>query len=60
MDPDAALAELLELTNEHLDPGDEPPDPVDVARIAELVHALDGWLFAGGFLPRRWAQLVRR
>ena len=60
MDPDAALAELLELTRPHLDPSDQPPDPVDVARIAELVQALDGWLFMGGFVPRRWVQLVRR
>lgn len=60
MNPDAALTELLELTSTHLDPGDAPPDPVDVARIVELVRALDGWLLAGGFVPRRWASRVRR
>lgn len=43
--------ELLELTSTHLEPGDEPPDPDDIARVAELVHALDGWLFTSGVSP---------
>lgn len=51
MDPDATLDELLALTG---DPDAQIASPV-TARIAELVHSLDGWLMTGGFLPRRWA-----
>lgn len=57
MDPDTTLDELLDLTGPLLDLGDtEPaPAPATVRRIAESVDALDSWLLAGGFLPRRWA-----
>ena len=53
MDPDAALAELLAFTSSILD----QPDTVvslDLTRITELIHALDGWLMTGGYLPIRW------
>jgi len=57
MDPDAALAELLDLVD-GLIPGSEHavqlPAPI-VLRLAELVDELDGWLVTGGFLPRRWS-----
>ena len=61
MDPDAALEELLDLTRPLLNLGDtEPgPTPATVSRIVELVDALDGWLLAGGYLPRRWAGRSR-
>jgi hypothetical protein len=53
--PDAAFDELLTLTGRLLDPDSDRPVPVDtVARLAELVHALNGWLTADGYLPRRW------
>jgi hypothetical protein len=29
-------------------------DPDDVARLCELVAALDAWVQRGGFLPRAW------
>ncbi len=61
MDPDAALEELLALTGPLLNLGDTEPGltPPTVSRIAELVDALDGWLLAGGYLPRRWAGRSR-
>lgn len=60
MDPDSNLQEQLELANKiqaEWDREDEPPefDPTDVARLAELVLALDEWRRKGGFLPARWA-----
>lgn len=59
MDPDAALDELLALTDAPLDLAEFTVWPLldltEIARVAELVHALDGWLLVGGFLPRRWA-----
>jgi hypothetical protein len=62
MDPDAALDELLDLTEPLLDinhPG-SVPEPATLSRIAELVDALDGWLLLGGHLPRRWTGGTRR
>ena len=61
MDPDANLREQRELAQNiqtAWDRDDEPPefDPTDVARLAELVIALDGWICKGGFLPERWAK----
>lgn len=58
MDPDAALAELLRLADLVTVGGDAQigarTDRRDTFRMAELVEALDSWLTAGGFLPRRW------
>lgn len=54
MDPNATLAELLTLTDEAADTGE-----ADVARITELVYALDAWLQNGGFLPQRWQRADR-
>lgn len=56
MDPDAALDELLDLANQaiRLSDHDIRPPSVDIARLAELVDALDSWLASGGLMPRRW------
>jgi hypothetical protein len=64
MDPDAALEELLRLVDlvtaqaeAEIDP---PTDCCDIFRISELLLALDSWLTAGGFMPRRWKPASRR
>ncbi len=53
MDPNANLEEqrrtAWRLLNE-----EEEPSPVDAMRLAELVLALDEWLFKGKFKPERW------
>lgn len=55
MDPDAALAEIRDLTagydrfgslNDH-----------DTARLIELVQAMDTWMSNEGFLPTDWNAL---
>jgi hypothetical protein len=60
MDPDAALDELLGLVDLIAGLADagvgERIDHRGILRMTELVEALDGWLAAGGFLPRRWNQ----
>jgi hypothetical protein len=64
MDPDAALHELLGLVG--LMAGEEDADirqrinRHEILRMTELVEALDSWLTAGGFLPRRWRPASRR
>jgi hypothetical protein len=55
MDPNATLEELLALVEQHFETDGEPLDEHDVARMAELVSALDGWIVNGGFLPQRWS-----
>lgn len=54
MDPNAALAEIRELTAafEH----DGATDEHDAVRLAELVSGLDEWLTRGGFLPDAWRR----
>jgi hypothetical protein len=63
VDPDTALDELLALAA-RLDATEDITcatiDPAGVARLAELVQALDGWIMAGGYLPSRWAAGLRR
>lgn len=49
MDINATLTEIRELLAQHDVHGD-----TDVARLVELVTALDGWLSTGGFLPSPW------
>lgn len=59
MDPDASLKEQLGLAEAILRDGEcgtYKPDAHDVARLAELVLALDEWLSNAGFLPARWGQ----
>lgn len=64
MDPDAALDELLGLVD--LTAGETDADIAqrinrhEILRMTELVEALDNWLTAGGFLPRRWRPASRR
>ena len=64
MDPDAALDELLGLVD--LMAGEADADigqrinRHEILRMTELVEALDSWLTAGGFLPRRWRPASRR
>jgi hypothetical protein len=60
MDPNANLKEQLELVEQlqrTMERGDTHFDPEDVARLCELVEALDGWIAGGGFLPERWNNL---
>jgi hypothetical protein len=58
MDPNANLAEMLELAASIIAAGNEDAaiDPSDAARLADLVEALDRWIVGGGFLPKRWAR----
>jgi hypothetical protein len=44
-----ADADIAQLINRH-----------EILRITELVEALDSWLTAGGFLPRRWRPASQR
>ena len=57
MDPDTALAEIVELAAAVLDDEDDfYPDNLgaDGTQLAEKVQALNNWLSNGGFLPARW------
>ena len=49
MDPDAALAEMLDLART-----DQSEFNDDIHRLAELTLALHGWLEKGGHLPAAW------
>lgn len=58
MDPNAALAEIVQLANAVLD--DEAityPDNLgaDATALATAVQELHTWLSAGGFLPAAWS-----
>lgn len=61
MDPNANIREQLELAREVQDvcesqdavDANKMPDLMDVARLAELVLALDEWRRNGGFDPYR-------
>lgn len=55
MDPTATLAELRSLAAHAL-----AGQPVDIARMAELVASLDGWLVMGGALPDQWPARQHR
>lgn len=60
MDPEANLNEQRRIADRLLtgDMVGHVPD-TDAVRLAELVVSLDGWLSAGGFLPRDWADSTR-
>lgn len=64
MDPDAALDELLGLVDLVADEADadigQRIDRHEILRMTELVEALDSWLTAEGFLPRRWKPTSRQ
>lgn len=52
MDPDAVLAKIREILQQH-------PERFDDERFAELansIEALDYWLSRGGFLPQAWRR----
>ncbi|AKF14350.1 hypothetical protein SEA_VINCENZO_88 [Mycobacterium phage Vincenzo] len=50
MDPDAALAEMLDIART-----DQSEYHDDIHRLCELVLGLHGFLSSGGFLPAAWA-----
>lgn len=54
MDPDANLAEQLELARSFVETGDG--DPEDLERLAQLVIALYEWIENGGALPAAWVR----
>jgi hypothetical protein len=58
MDPDANLAEQLEIAREmqDLDDVDLPVSQDDAQRLAELVIALNEWLAKGGYPPKAWQR----
>jgi hypothetical protein len=51
MDPNAALREILELTNREVK---ETLTVEETQRLRELVDALHSWIVRGGFLPTLW------
>jgi hypothetical protein len=53
MDPNAALAEIRRLNEEHANYGELSAGKT--ARLIELVEGLDNWLSGNGFLPEAWA-----
>lgn len=58
MDPDAALAELLDIARAHQDELDDESrsQHADTGRMADLVMDLHDWLAdKGGFLPAAWS-----
>jgi hypothetical protein len=61
MDPDENLKQQLRLAREMLAAQDSGSYTAfdDVARLAELVIALDEWLHKGGALPRVWVHTPR-
>ena len=59
MDPNANLKEQLSLSLELLVAFERNEKPggkyeYDIARLAELIIALNGWITKGGFLPDNW------
>lgn len=57
MDPDAALAELLDLARAHRAELDDEStnNHADTGQMADLVLGLHDWLSTGGFLSAAWA-----
>lgn len=58
MDPDAALAELLDIARAHQAELDDESrnQHADTGQMADLVVDLHDWLAGGGFLPAAWAS----
>lgn len=56
MDPDAALAEMLEIARQHQAELDDESlnQHADTGRLADLVVDLHEWIDSGGFLPAAW------
>lgn len=53
VDPNATLAEILDLVNRTLD-GEDEACAMD---LAEAVEILDKWINGGGFLPGDWEEV---
>lgn len=61
MDPDTNLKEQLGLSLQLIEDSNDFGGEMtkeDAQRLAELVVAMDEWLFKGGFLPSRWQQVT--
>ena len=57
MDPDENLTEQLEIANRIDNYNGNPLDALeDAERLAELVLALNEYLYKGGYLPKTWQQ----
>jgi hypothetical protein len=61
VDPDANLDEQLDLTRAILSEDETAAarwgsKEEQAHRLAELIHALDGWIRGGGFLPKAWTE----
>ena len=56
MDPNAALAEMLDLARSHQAELDDESgnNHADTGRLADLVVGLHEWIASGGFLPAAW------
>jgi hypothetical protein len=54
MDPNANLAEQRRIVTRVI-AGDDS-DAAHLARLADLVQALDEWISRGGFLPDAWQE----
>jgi len=54
MDPTVALKAIRQLVREIQAPADTSDTEALAGELAELVDGLDGWLSAGGFLPKQW------
>jgi hypothetical protein len=54
MDPNATLAEIRRLNEDHANYGEL--NDTDTERLVELVEGLDNWLSSNGFLPEAWAS----
>jgi hypothetical protein len=53
MDPDAALTEIRQLTEEHSTYGELSDG--NTSRLVELIESLDNWVSSQGFLPDPWS-----
>jgi len=64
MDPNTVLEKLTEMARAIIEERDSDNEEGPILwadradEMAELVLALNGWLSAGGFLPRAWCPLT--
>lgn len=58
MDPNVTLKELRAYVRDltQAEDEDKPIEPHKVARLVELVFAMDDWMSHGGFLPEAWER----
>lgn len=57
MDPNALLARMLELCEEHSSYGWLPTDEAE--EVVESFKELHRWILSGGFLPAVWADKIK-